>query len=872
LIERLISAQVLYGAMHKTAVIALAPHIPFIETDERACYAILLLHTEWIDGEANLLRGAPSAMARYNAIKADNSLPDYVIRSVSRRAESDALLADTGTADYMVAPATVEEFSELFADETEEIEKTQSLPLDIDAVPDSTTPQGFKNRVLTSCPASYLSFLHQFVPNMRKAKRDGHISNNQCNEDELKLKASNMAAIVSINDIDAARDELDASVASLNSEQRRVFDEATYHISGEHGGQMFMFLSGEGGVGKSRIISDVTKYTQILYGKTLGYFGSVVKTAPTGGAAFNIKGHTWHSALGKSGIGRHTQKTQLSDKAICTLKKNLNGAVLFVLDEISLLSLEDLSEISFRLCTATGNFNKPFGGLHTILAGDFYQMKTISGTPIVTTNPRGPEARDGRSIWLKLTHFAQLTINVRAQANHGILSPLAEFTKRVRVGDVGPGVLDAMNTRVVNSMAVAMRLAHPQAVWISATHKRIKHINEQFLTMMQADGKQVVRLIAVHHPSKVSTPRPNRAIRQLLYNVGGAATNRSGVDTQMVTHMDVCIGTRIRIVSNILTECGLFNGAMGTIWGFVYQGRGPQTAAEYMPTDFGTLEDSERELPVVLVQMDGFDDPNDPTKSSFPYSCHDTVPRIVPLVPVSNNARLKVGDGKYTRFMVPFVPAHGRTGHSIQGYTAIHGVVDDVGSPFFAGEYVALSRATNMESIFLLSPLMERYFTSQPEYRILIHLEYERLLKLYNQDNFRKVPRKKNNSTTATTEDIDEFEDVQMMDPITSSLVDMSLRYPRSQPAPVAAKLSKKKIICLTDDNTSDNVSGDPPIDTILSLQSLSGAFPQKKRKDKTKSQSTVVSAVSAAGNIYADNSSNRHSGRARAPRQLIDM
>jgi hypothetical protein len=171
----------------------------------------------------------------------------------------------------------------------------------------------------------------------------------------------------------------------------RVYQEATFYISGEHGGQLIMFLSGEGGVGKSKIISDITKYTQILYGKTVGYFGSVVKTAPTGGAAFNIKGHTWHSALGTSGIGRHTQKAQLTDKAISTLKKNLNGSVLFVLDEISLLGLEDLSEISYRLCMATGVMEKPLGGLHVILAGDFYQMKTISGTPIVESHPRGAE-------------------------------------------------------------------------------------------------------------------------------------------------------------------------------------------------------------------------------------------------------------------------------------------------------------------------------------------------------------------------------------------------------------------------------------------------------------------------------------------------
>jgi hypothetical protein len=84
-------------------------------------------------------------------------------------------------------------------------------------------------------------------------------------------------------------------------------------------------------------------------------------------------------------------------------------------------------------------------------------------------------------------------------------------------------------------------------VWISATHKRIKYINEKFLAMMQDEGKLPVRLIAVHHASKVTTPRPDHATRELLYNIAGAATNRSGIDTQMVTHMDVCIGTRIRL-------------------------------------------------------------------------------------------------------------------------------------------------------------------------------------------------------------------------------------------------------------------------------------------------------------------------------------
>jgi hypothetical protein len=98
----------------------------------------------------------------------------------------------------------------------------------------------------------------------------------------------------------------------------------------------------------------VTKYNQIVKGKTEGWFGSVLKTAPTGGAAYNIMGHTWHSALGKTTFKRLTKDGKLSDIQVTNLQRNLRGVSLFILDEISLLSLEDLYEISYRLCVATG--------------------------------------------------------------------------------------------------------------------------------------------------------------------------------------------------------------------------------------------------------------------------------------------------------------------------------------------------------------------------------------------------------------------------------------------------------------------------------------------------------------------------------------
>eukprot|EP01034_Spumella_vulgaris_P029120 gene29120-36112_t len=122
--------------------------------------------------------------------------------------------------------------------------------------------------------------------------------------------------------------------------------------------------------------------------------------------------------------------------------------------------------------------------------------------------------------------------------------------------------------------------------------------------------------------------------------------------------------------------CGLYNGTMGTVWGFVYQGKGPQTAKERVPSDFGILEDDERELPIVLVQIDGDDE-------SFPYSCSREVPRLVPIVPIADTQRIEVCKSKYTRYMLPITPAHARTGHSIQGMTSYYGVVVEMGSMMF---------------------------------------------------------------------------------------------------------------------------------------------------------------------------------------------
>jgi len=103
-------------------------------------------------------------------------------------------------------------------------------------------------------------------------------------------------------------------------------------VDGSNPEQMVMFLSGEGGTGKSHVIHLLTLLVQTIHGKTEGRFGSVLKTAPTGGAAYNINGFTWQSALGKTDFKAFKQGQPLSQTQLNKLRHDFLGTVFFVLD------------------------------------------------------------------------------------------------------------------------------------------------------------------------------------------------------------------------------------------------------------------------------------------------------------------------------------------------------------------------------------------------------------------------------------------------------------------------------------------------------------------------------------------------------------
>ena len=123
-----------------------------------------------------------------------------------------------------------------------------------------------------------------------------------------------------------------------------------------------LFLSGGAGVGKSTV-------TNALYEALIRFLNciagenpdevKVVRTAPTGKAAFNIKGNTLHAAF-KIPANRGFEYCTLDSDRLNTIRAKLNKLRVIFIDEISMVGSGMFNFLNLRLQQIMGT-NEPFG-------------------------------------------------------------------------------------------------------------------------------------------------------------------------------------------------------------------------------------------------------------------------------------------------------------------------------------------------------------------------------------------------------------------------------------------------------------------------------------------------------------------------------
>ena len=139
----------------------------------------------------------------------------------------------------------------------------------------------------------------------------------------------------------------------------------------------YAFLSGGGCVGKSHLIKSIYQAALKYYNAKAGddfHRVHVLLLAPTGKAAYLIKGNTIHNALAIPASQSLKNYRPLDSGRLDTLRCELHALKLILLDEISMVGNSMFTiQLNNRLKDLKGS-KEDFGGVSIITLGDLFQL------------------------------------------------------------------------------------------------------------------------------------------------------------------------------------------------------------------------------------------------------------------------------------------------------------------------------------------------------------------------------------------------------------------------------------------------------------------------------------------------------------------
>ena len=418
-----------------------------------------------------------------------------------------------------------------------------------------------------------------------------------------------------------------------------------------------VFVTGRAGTGKSTLLQHLAWNTS----------KQIAVCAPTGVAALNVEGQTIHS-LFKLPLG--IIGSQEEDQSDAT-RKLLNAIDTLVIDEISMVNADLMDAIDRSLRKARGRRGEPFGGVQIVMFGDPYQLAPVP--------PRGDELRyvndHYRSFW-----FFDAKVWVGEAATEGIL-------------DVGTYGAD-LNIR---ELVDIHRQADPE---FKAMLNAVRH------GIVTADIAQVLNDTGARTP-----PHPADGEHPIIT----LATRNDIVNNINRRHLDELVGREQTAVAEVSGDFGRGDAAypadpqlklkVGAQVMFLRNdtaqfGEGPR----WVNGTIGTVTRIAGGTVRVDVEGDEFDvEPSVWEKYRYSYD------------PASKKLTRDIV-AEFTQF--PLRLAWAVTIHKSQGKTYDRAIIDLGSGAFAPGQtYVALSRLTSLEGLYLTRPLRPRDIQVDPDVR-----------------------------------------------------------------------------------------------------------------------------------------------------------
>lgn len=242
-----------------------------------------------------------------------------------------------------------------------------------------------------------------------------------------------------------------------------------------------ILLSGPGGVGKSFILRKL-----IEDGDRQGIY--IHKTAPTGIAALNIKGRTFHSYSGiKKGEGTKEKLYQMimdNFKA----KYRIKYTQILIVDEVSMFGKTLFDKINWAFQQVREN-NKPFGNIQVIFTGDFLQLPPVKDEWVFEsdawedfdlkifnlTEPKRYPDRDYFDFLLRIRKGEKIPSDIKLLYER--VNAYQEWKERTNIDEleVKPTIIYSKNVNVAEyNRAELAKIKHPIKAYIAKDSFKIQ--------------------------------------------------------------------------------------------------------------------------------------------------------------------------------------------------------------------------------------------------------------------------------------------------------------------------------------------------------------------------------------------------------------
>ena len=414
-----------------------------------------------------------------------------------------------------------------------------------------------------------------------------------------------------------------------------------------------IFVTGGAGTGKSHLIKTVEYEANRLLSKTMNNPESVtvLLTALTGTAAFNINGNTIHHAFALNKYMPFPYEP-LQEQRLNSIRVKLQDLQILVIDEVSMVYKRLLYYVHERLVQIK-KCRLPFGGVSVIAVGDFFQLPPVKqkkNERLYNENVSYPE-----DFWKELFKVVELTEIMRQREDVEFAEMLNQLRIRTKEQQI--------NTKLIEHFRECIKEGPEEALHVFATNDEVNDYN---LSMLQRKSLDMVEIEAKDF-------RKDKTTGKLHLFENPVSTKRSeGLSSSIL----VSVNARIMLTRNVNVEDGLVNGVMGRI------------------SKINVSNKNSKEITGITVF---FDNPDVGKKTGKRNSSG------LLEINISRAEEEMRGKGRqyFIRHQFPLQLAWACTAHKVQGMTA-NEVVVNLDKMFAPGQaYVALSRVTMKNGLYI---------------------------------------------------------------------------------------------------------------------------------------------------------------------------